>query len=207
MEILRPLAIFTAMLGNFEAARTIWRRCRSLVEEFPAWAQEVGGWEARAIVEHLAGDLAAEEKALRHTRDMMIAMDDISRAVSILALLAQAAITRGDAVEGLSLSEESERLATAQDYDAQTRWRIARAAALARLGRRAEAETFAHDAVAVVSRTDDIDLHATALVGLAEVLHDRSEADEALETAIDLFDRKANLASATRARALSAARS
>jgi class 3 adenylate cyclase/tetratricopeptide (TPR) repeat protein len=207
MEILRPLAIFTAMLGDFEPARTILRRCRSLVEEFPAWAQEVGGWEAMAIIEHLAGDLASEEKALRQTRDLMIAMDDISRAVSILALLAQAAITRGDPVEGLSLSEESERLATPQDYDAQTRWRLARARALDRLGMTAEAETFAHDAVAIVSRTDDIDLQATALVGLAEVLHDHRHADEALETAIELFDRKANIASATRTRALSATRS
>ena len=200
MEVLRPQAIFTAMRGDFQHARSVLRRHRALVDEFPSWGQTVYGWEAETMVEHLAGDLAAEEWALRHTRELMEAMDDRARAVSVVALLAQAAVTRGDPDEAIALSEESERVAARDDYDAQSGWRRGRARAFARLGRAEEAEALAHEAVDIVWRTDDVNLRAGALVDLAEVLEDRAEANRSLESAIELFERKGNLASARRAR-------
>jgi len=198
MQVLRPQAIFTAMRGDFEAARAILRRQRTLVEEFPAWGQQVHAWEARSIVEHLTGDLAAEERALRRARELMEEMDDKARAVSVVALLAQAAVTGGDPAKAVALSEESERLAAPDDYDAQSGWRRARARAFARLGRPQQAETLAREAVAIVSRTDDINLRAGALADLAEVIEDRAEGQRTIESAIELFERKGNIASARR---------
>jgi ATP/maltotriose-dependent transcriptional regulator MalT len=200
MQVLRPQAIFTAMRGDFEAARAILRRQRALVEEFPAWGQQVHAWESRSIVEHLTGDLAAEERALRRARELMEEMDDKARAVSVVALLAQAAVTGGDPAKAVALSEESERFAAPDDYDAQSGWRRARARAFARLGRPQQAETLAREAVAIVSRTDDINLRAGALADLAEVIEDRAEGQRTIESAIELFERKGNIASARRTR-------
>jgi class 3 adenylate cyclase len=196
MQILRPQAIFTAMRADFETARTILQRQHSLVEEFPAWGQEVHGWEARSMVEHLAGDLESEEHALRRARELMESMDDIARAVSVIALQAHVAVARGDLVGAIALSEESERLAAPDDYDAQTTWRRARARAVARLGRTEDAEALAREASAIASTTDDLNLQAATLLDLSEVLGDGPEATRALEEAIGLFERKANRASA-----------
>jgi len=125
-------------------------------------------------------------------------MDDKARAVSVVALLAQAAVTGGDPAKAVALSEESERLAAPDDYDAQSGWRRARARAFARLGRPQQAETLAREAVAIVSRTDDINLRAGALADLAEVIEDRAEGQRTIESAIELFERKGNIASARR---------
>ena len=200
LQILRPQAIFNAMGGEFEGARTLLRRHRALVEEFPSWGQTVYGWEAESMVEHLTGDLAAEERALRRTRELMEEMDDRARAVSVVALLAQAAVTRGDPDEAITLSEECERFAAEDDYDAQSGWRRARARAFARRGRAGEAEVLAGEAVEIVSGTDDINLRAGALLDLSEVLEDRTETDRTMRSAIELFDEKGNVASARRTR-------
>jgi ATP/maltotriose-dependent transcriptional regulator MalT len=145
------------------------------------------------------GDIDAEEDALRRAYDLMIMMDDVARAVSIVAVRAGVAVTRGEPGAAVSLTEESERLAAPDDYDAQTRWRSARARAFALLGRGTEAQALARDAAEIAAGTDDINLRADALCDLAGVLEDRAEADAALETAISLYGQKGNLASQARA--------
>ena len=81
----------------------------------------------------------------------------------------------------------------------------ARALALARLGRLEEAETFAREAVGYAEGTEFLDYHADALLVLAEVLRlagRPEEAASALEEAVALYERKGNVVSAAKARAL-----
>ena len=64
-------------------------------------------------------------------------------------------------------------------------------------GKDAEAERLAHEAVAIVERTDGLNLQGDALCDLAEVLHAGGRTDEAagtLEQALERYKRKQNLA-------------
>jgi Flp pilus assembly protein TadD len=60
----------------------------------------------------------------------------------------------------------------------------------------------AREAVTLAETTDDLNLHGNVLMDLAEVLTlggRRSEADQAIEAAIGLYERKGNVVSAARA--------
>lgn len=86
-----------------------------------------------------------------------------------------------------------------------SRRRARDAKAFARQGRIAEAERLAREAVTLAEGTDDINTHGDALMALAEV--DRvgkrpSEAVPVIEQALELYERKGNVVSAGKARAL-----
>jgi len=73
---------------------------------------------------------------------------------------------------------------------------------LAREGRSAEAAALAREAVAIVAATEFLTCHADVLMDLAEVLlgGDPAGAAAAAEEALQLYERKENVASAARAR-------
>jgi tetratricopeptide (TPR) repeat protein len=76
-------------------------------------------------------------------------------------------------------------------------WRQVQARVHAHRGQHLEAERLAREAVALVERTDQLTYQGDALCDLAEVLAaaDRSdEAAEALEQALERYERKKNLA-------------
>ncbi len=76
---------------------------------------------------------------------------------------------------------------------------------LARRGEEQVAEHLAREALALVAETDCLNDHASTLLDLAEVLRlaGRSgEATAAVRQAIELFERKENVAMATQARRL-----
>ena len=80
-----------------------------------------------------------------------------------------------------------------------------RARVAAESGRHAEAEETAREALAIVEKTDLLDLHGDVLVDLAEILRlagREEEARESAEAALDLYLRKGNDVAADRARAL-----
>ena len=81
----------------------------------------------------------------------------------------------------------------------------ARALALTRLGRLDEAEPLAREAVRYADGSQFLWFHADALVVLAEVLGlagKPKEAATALEEAVALYERKGNVVSAAKTRAL-----
>ena len=66
-----------------------------------------------------------------------------------------------------------------------------------------EAERLAHEAVAIAERTDALNVQGDALCDLAEVLAAAGRTDEAaqaLEQALERYERKKNLAMAARVR-------
>jgi ATP/maltotriose-dependent transcriptional regulator MalT len=150
-----------------------------------------------ALVELLAGDLAAAEREARAGYDALGGVGDLARP-TLAAILARTVEVQGRDDEAIELTEESERTAGAEDLTTQVQWRGPRARALARRGERAEAEPLARAAVAIAEQTDFLTLHADALCDLAYVTRDKA----VLRRALDLYERKGNVAGAARARTL-----
>ena len=164
--------------------------------------------ESYAIVELLAGDPAAAERELRWGYESLGQMGAAAEVAPVLAaLLAQTLYLQERDDEALRFSELSEEAAAPDDLSAHVQWRAARAKVLARAGTTEEAERLAREAVRLAAETDFLGLHGDALVDLAEVLvlaGRTRESVPALEDAVRLYERKGNVVSAERARALMA---
>ena len=100
--------------------------------------------------------------------------------------------------------EEAERLAQLgrdlgndQDFATQALWRQVQARVDSSRAEHAKADRLAREAVAIADRTDALNWQAEALCDFAEVLHAAGrtdEAAEALEQALERYERKKNLA-------------
>lgn len=116
---------------------------------------------------------------------------------------------RGDALCRLGRHAEADRVAlfteaTASTTDAiaQSRWRRTRARVAASGGDSSLALRRATEAVKIAAATQLPNVHADALLDLAEVLEKAAQADAArplVAEAVALYERKGNIASATRA--------
>jgi tetratricopeptide (TPR) repeat protein len=202
---LRALAALKAIEGSFEEARRAMAGSRTILEDLGLRVTAASAAETYAIVELLEGDPAAAERELRWGYESLEEMGDTVVTPVLAALLAQALYAQGRDEEGLRFSELSEEVAAPEDLSAHVQWRSARAKLLARGGRLEEGEALAREAVALAELTDFLVVHGDALVDLAEVLRLAGRGDEAvpaLEDAIRLYDRKGNVVSSRRARAL-----
>ena len=98
----------------------------------------------------------------------------------------------------------SDRLATPDDWMSQWQWRAAQAKVLADRDEQSEAETLARAAVSVIDQTDYILWRGDARLSLAYVLRKGGRAREAatvLREALELYERKGDVADASKARA------
>ena len=148
----------------------------------------------------------AAEAELRRDYEALAAMGERNYISTTAAFLAEALYRQGRDEEALRMTEESEEIAAADDVATQYLWRSVRAKLVARQGRFDEAE--AHGCR---GDPDHRDGPGPGLAGLR--LRStwprssgwpavREDAMRAAEAAAALFDRKANLASAGRARRL-----
>ena len=99
--------------------------------------------------------------------------------------------------EAEPLAQLGRELGGEQDFATQMLWRQVQARVHAHRGEHAEAERLAREAVAIAERTDGLNFQGDALCDLAEVLHAAGRTDEAadaLEQALDRYERKQNLA-------------
>jgi class 3 adenylate cyclase/tetratricopeptide (TPR) repeat protein len=196
----------SAMLGRFEEARELVARAKSIFDEFGLLLPIVAVSSlALAEIELLAGDPAAAEPELRRGFEVLEQAGGSGQASSRAATLARVLYAMGHQDEALRFTEVSERLASRDDFEPQVWLRQVRAGVMARQGRHEEAERIAREAVELVSRTDWLDRHGDTLMALGEVLHlgrRKEEAAAAVDEAIKLYERKGNLVSAGRARAV-----
>ena len=98
----------------------------------------------------------------------------------------------------------SDRLATPDDWMSQWQWRAAQAKVLADRDQLSEAETLAREAVSVIDQTDYIKSRGDARMSFAYVLRKAgrpAEATTVLREALELYERKGDVADATKARA------
>jgi len=197
----QPTAALHAMAGDFDEARRLVQTADEILSELGDLQSAVAQQEA--LVEMLAGDPGAAEARLRRGYERLERMGEKALLASTAAMLAQALYAQGRHDEAGQVCDVSEEAAAEDDISAQIGWRGVRAKLLA-AERWDEAHALAAEAVRLAERTDFLTIHAQALVDLAEVLRRGARADEAdaaLAEALEVFERKGDVASLARVRA------
>jgi DNA-binding SARP family transcriptional activator len=199
------LAPLLAMQGRFDDGRR-------LVAESSATMRELGMNQLRTLidvlngrVEMLAGAPAAAEKVTRTGAKRSIETADTWFYALSSVDLARAVCDQDRPAESLQILDESELRPSPPDRELFVERLTVRALALGRMGYLAEAETAAIAAVRHVEGTEFLGYHAEALLALAEAQRLGGQAEaaaSALEEAASLFERKGNVVSAAKARAM-----
>jgi predicted ATPase/class 3 adenylate cyclase len=202
----RALANLEAMRGRFDEARALYRRSRATFDELGSrFDAALTSAAASGPVELIAEDAEAAEAELRRDYDALAAMGERNYISTTAAFLAEALYRQGRDDEAMRLTEESERIAAADDVATQYLWRSVRAKLVARRGDADAAETLSNEAVAIIGAAQDPDSQAYAAIDRAEVYRLAGRWPDALEAASAaeaLFVLKGNSASAARARAM-----
>jgi tetratricopeptide (TPR) repeat protein len=197
------LALLSAMRGEFTRARGFLAKGRMLRDDLGV--SGAGPALATAVVEKLAGELAAAEAAYRSALRLYREHGNVGFESSLAADLAAVLLEQGRNDEALRLTGFSERHAAADDVHAQTRWRGIRGRVLAGRGLLEDGLRLAREATEIAGATDHLPLHADSLVDLAIVLRLAGRTDEGrsqAERALRLYERKGDIVGATRCSAL-----
>ncbi len=191
------LAGLRAMQGDFTRARSLRARSRELHEELGQRLRIAATFTILAAeIEELAGRPGEAASMLRWAYDTLYEMGAASATATIAAFLAEALCLDGRYEEAEEFSRISAD-APESDVVTQVLWRTARAGAVGERDRNT-AEALAREALARAQATDYPDLEARALISLANVLGEGEEASQLKKSARDLYERKGNLAAATR---------
>jgi tetratricopeptide (TPR) repeat protein len=194
-----------AMRGEFEEARRLVRAASDIAEDLGITFAPPATTLWTAPVEMLAGEHAAAESALRARYELLTRIGEKGHLSSTAANLAHALCAQDRYEEAEPFTVISEELAGADDIPAQIVWRGARAKVLAWRGETEQAEDLARHAVELAATTDLLDMHGDALADLACVVSCRDnvkEAESVLRQALQLYEQKGNVVSASRVRTL-----
>jgi DNA-binding SARP family transcriptional activator len=200
---LRAQAGLAAWAGEEERARALVRSHRRLVRDLGLRVSAASAAETYGTVELAAGDPVAAEAEFRRGLESLDELRDRTVSALLAGLLAHALHLQGRDDDALELSERSRNAAGADDLVAQVQWRTARAKPLARVGRGAEAESLAREALTLARTTDFLATRAQAAMDLAEVLTLDGRGAEAipyLEEALAQYEQKGCSVHAARAR-------
>ena len=158
----------------------------------------------RGRVHLLAEDHEAAQAVFRTCCETFERIGDSAALASVAAELGGSLSAQGRIEEAREWSALAERRAPAGDVIAQLSWRILKARLLAHDNRLADAEPLAMEALSLVMQTDALTHQGDALLDVATVLAAAErprEAAERVRQAIDVYDRKQNVAAARNARA------
>ena len=190
------LAGLHAMRGEFDEARDLYAHAvatyAEMGHEFRLAARTLVGAE----IETLAGDLPAAERELRRGCEILERMGDRGVRSTLSAYLARVLALQGRYDEADELAQFSADTAGSDDLVTQVVWRSARAVVLAHRGEHDGATALATEATALAADTDFVDLRASALVALAEVLGANGGAAGAADEAAAMYERKGNVVAA-----------
>ena len=203
------VTVLEAMSGRFELARRHIADTRALASDLGLRWQGAVQELLSGYVELLAGDPVAAERDMR-------AADRAFREIGEGWFLSTVAVDLPRAVYEQGRYDDAFALLGAIDENpapTDSEWLIKRtgvpARLLARRGRFEEAERLARQGVAVAANCEFVVLHADVLLDLAEVLRlagRPDEAEAATAEAVNIYERKGNVAAAERARALAETR-
>jgi len=203
---LRSLGTLRAMQGNFTEARDLIAQARRAAEQLgDRIAVAVADGLFSGFVELLAGDYQRAATLLRSGYDQLTATGDRSFASTVAAWLAEALLELGDDAEAWRYSTIARETTASDDVTSQAHGRRVQARLLSRRGDSVGAEALAREAVAIAANTDFLDLHGSALLDLAHVLHEARRNDAAVEAAreaLERFERKGVVPLAERTRGL-----
>ncbi len=197
-----PLAILNrcyliASLGRFDEA---WALAGPAAERLT----ELGDYRHHGWLEDLAVLQGDYQAAVRHGEDSVAALRSRGHAAfeaSYGAKLGRWLCTLGRYEEAEPLADFARRV---EAQESTWLWRQVRALVLAHRGQLDEAEALAREAVARLERTDMPSPQGDGFLDLAEVLQAAGRTDEAAEAlnqALDRYERKKNLAMAAQATA------
>jgi tetratricopeptide (TPR) repeat protein len=182
------------MLGRFDEAWPLAREASARLEEMGA--DPVLNEASLAQIAMLAGDHEAAASRLRrlfgHLEQRYVRSAFSAFAVLLGRVLCE--LGRFDEAEPLvQIGRDQGK----EDVQVQALWRQVQARVLAYRGESQSAEALGREAIAIVEQTDGLNMAGDAYCDLAEVLSvaDRvDEAADALEQALDRYERKKNLA-------------
>jgi tetratricopeptide (TPR) repeat protein len=189
------------MCGRIEDARRSWRRSLELYRElgilfvgymYLGWAELTGG------------DPAEAEGPLREGIAVFQAAGESGWLSTTAAVLAEVLWHQGKGDEAERYAFLSDRFAAPDDWASQWQWRAAQGKVLADRDRPSEAETLARAAISVIDQTDNLKWLGDARMSLAYVLRKAGRAQEAatvLREALERYERKGDVADASKARA------
>jgi tetratricopeptide (TPR) repeat protein len=193
-----------AMLGRFDEARAILAGVRAELSErgrgIPLAVTT--GWTS-VDVELLARDPAAAAELGAEGCRLFDELGEKGFLSTAAGKLAQALYALDRLEEADAWADRAAELGASDDAFTQMLWRQVRSKVLARRGELAQSERLALEAVAVGEETDMLDKQGDAYADLAEVLSLAGrprEAADALEQALERYERKGNLVMAARTR-------
>jgi tetratricopeptide (TPR) repeat protein len=192
------------MRGRFLHARKHYLRSHLAFDELGlnvrlASFRMYAGW-----AELIAGDAAAAELQVRRGYEALERMGEQTYRSTMAAFLSRAVLAQGRYEEAERLTQVTGDIASDDDLFTQAMWRATRARLLAWRGD-ADAVRLARESVELWLETDCLNMQADALVDLAVTLRLLQRAHESvavLGQAIQLYESKGNLASATAVGAL-----
>jgi class 3 adenylate cyclase/tetratricopeptide (TPR) repeat protein len=203
--IMCRLAQLRAMNGDFENARSMYHRARSMLDDLGHSVRTAQSSIDLASIELLAGDPAAAESAMRVDYETVVRMGTTYFLSSMAAILARAVRAQGRDQEAFDLTRTAEAAAADDDVEAQVLWRCIRAPILARAGNTTEAQSLARAALERARLTQMPALQGLALVELATVLHLAGHVDgacAAVGEAIAIYAAKGDIVSTARSKDL-----
>jgi class 3 adenylate cyclase/tetratricopeptide (TPR) repeat protein len=198
-SIASALGALYAMQGDFERARELWGRAQAIYEELALRFRRAVRSLILASIELLAGDPEAAVAALRWGYEALEEIGAKAARSTIAAYLADALCLNGQYDEAERFSHISEEIGAGEDVVTQIVWRSARARVLARRGEHEGADALGREAVNLAMQTDFLDLQASTLVALAEVIWLTTGGEDAaplIAQAREIYERKGNVVAA-----------
>jgi class 3 adenylate cyclase/tetratricopeptide (TPR) repeat protein len=193
------LAVLEAMRGRFARARQHYQRSHVTLDELGLNVQLASFRMYAGWAELLAGHTTVAERQLRMGYEALERMGGQSYLSTTAAFLARTVLAQGRYDEAERLTQVCEDVTLDDDRVTQAMWRGTRARLLAMRGD-AGAEPLARESVELSLQTDCLNMQADALLDLAETLRLLQRRDESMDVvaqAIQLYQAKGNLASAT----------
>jgi class 3 adenylate cyclase/tetratricopeptide (TPR) repeat protein len=206
-SVMCTLAQLRAMNGEFDAARSLYRRGRALLRDLGQGVNAASTGLDVARVELLAGDLASAEREVRADFEFLKQRGETYFLSTMAALLSRILRDQGHSEEAMAFSRTAEEAASADDIESQILWRCIRAPLAAGAGRIDEAEELARTARDMSRKTEVPALQADAHTELACVLGRQGRAEEArhhIDEAIALYAAKGDVVSLARAKEVAA---
>ena len=197
------LSHLEAMNRDFDRARDLYRRSRSILDEFGMKLYAALTSLDSGPIELMAGNPAAAEAELRSDYEALDRIGERNYRATVAGVLAEALYQQDRLDDADHFARIAQDLGAPDDVSSETLWRSVLGKTLARRGELAEARRLVTEAVQMLEPSDELDSKGNVLVDLAEVefLAGRvEEAAAALEGAIALFEAKGNIASASRSR-------
>lgn len=198
----RLQAYVEAMVGRFDQAQRLCTRATEVLHDFQLRVDAASASGTHAMIELLADDPRAAEDRARSAYQDMRETGLLTAAATIGAILSRAVAAQGRYQEAEQLADSLLADTEPEDVHVHTVCGGVVARSLARRGQASRGEEVARNAVRMAAATDYLEMHADALVDLADVVHLQGRAGEAaqhLQQALELYRRRGNAQSAARA--------